>query len=232
MKIVLFDIDSTLLRDAGASSAAFDFAFAEMFGRTPAPLDRHGRTDPFIARHIALSTIGRELGREEDVALHARYVELLPECLDKSAGFRVLPGARELCEVLAADGSFVLGLQTGNLEPCAWAKVKRAGLDAYFSFGAFASDAEDRSHIVRTAIRRGRESAGVPVAASDVFVLGDSLNDIAAGNDNGAFAIGVATGKSSPDELIAAGAGLVVSDLRETSAMYKVLKPSRVREVL
>jgi phosphoglycolate phosphatase len=215
MKILLFDIDSTLLRDGGASTAAFNAAFNEFFGRLPEAVDKHGCTDPFIARTLALATIGRELTPSEDARLHARYIELLPGFLKTSENFRVFPGAREACEELSADPEIALGLQTGNLEKTAYAKLRRAGLEGYFHFGGFGSDAEKRGELVKIAIERGRTFVNHHVPEKEVFLIGDSVLDVKAGIENGIRTIGVATGKDSIDELTDAGAEMVLRDLTE-----------------
>ena len=228
MKMILFDIDSTLLKDGGASSASFGQAFKEMFLIAPLSIDKHGKTDPVIARETALATIGRDLTADEGSRLHARYAELLPEYLEKSDSFSVMKGAIELCKRIHSAPAFLLGIQTGNLEPCSWAKLRRARLDAFFGFGGFGSDSSDRTQLVRIAIERGRAVAKAPLEEIKIIVIGDSRNDIIAGNDNGAFTIGVATGKDRESDFIAAGASAMVNDLSEKSGIYDILNGSGI----
>jgi phosphoglycolate phosphatase len=223
LKIVLFDIDSTLLKDGGAATVAFDTAFFEMFGLAPARVDKHGKTDPDISREIALATIGRSLSESEEAQLRMRYCELFPDFLEKSEGFSTLNGAIELCSRLSQVHSFVCGLQTGNLEVCAWLKLKKANLDTFFHFGGFGSDASERPALVKVGIERGLIHAGVSAGDADIIVIGDSTLDIMAGNRNGAFTIGVATGKDGIDDLAAVHAAAVVSDLTKASGIYEIL---------
>ncbi len=222
-KIILFDIDSTLLKDGGALSAAFETAFMEMFSLMPLRVDKHGQTDPNIIRKTSRITLKRDLTHSEDARLRARYCELYPEYLEKTRAFSLLEGARELCSTLGSDPACCLGLQTGNLEPCAWIKLKKANLDPFFLFGGFGSDHANRTLVVKTAIERGAALAGVEAGEAQVFVIGDSIHDIAAGNRNNAFTIGVATGKDSPRDLSAAKADAVVPDLSASSGIFKLL---------
>ena len=130
MKLVLFDIDGTLLHDGGGGRAAFDAAFQNLFfvSEASAGVNTHGRTDPRISREAALKALGRELTARESHALHRRYVDLLPHHLASSQEFRLLDGVIELCESLHADSQILLGLQTGNLELAAEAKLSRANI--------------------------------------------------------------------------------------------------------
>ena len=221
---MLFDIDSTLLRDGGAAGTAFNRAFLEQFGKPPAHTDKYGKTDPVIAQEIAVATLGRVLEPSEVAFLHKRYSELLPDCLYRSDGFAVYPGAAELVSALERDGSFTLGIQTGNLEPCARAKLHRAGMDRHFKFGGFGSDSPDRARLVAVAVERGRAFAGWKNTHGKVLLIGDSPLDILAGKANGVFTVGVATGKSSPADLTNAGAGAVVKDLTDTAALVNLLR--------
>jgi phosphoglycolate phosphatase len=223
IRLVLFDIDSTLLIDGGAAGRAYDHAFKELFDILPAAVDKHGKTDPNITREIARATFGRELEPDEEKRLHSRYCELFPAYLETSGSFRVLRGAWELCAELNGNPSFALGIQTGNIEPCADVKLRRARLDSFFRFGGFGSDAADRTILVSKAIERGKAVTGYDCRKNDVIVIGDSPHDIIAGKCNGAFTIGVTTGKSTAVELAAAGANAVIPDLSETSVLREIL---------
>ena len=225
MKLVLFDIDSTLLKDGGAAHAAFNTAFIELFGSEPAGVDKHGKTDPAIAQETAMATIGRELTEAEAGRLYSRYCELFQDFLEKSKAFYIMNGALELCKRLSSDPSFLLGLQTGNFEINARAKLLKAGLNTYFHFGGFASDSPDRTQLVKIGIDRGFAILGPAVHDAGVFVIGDSLQDVIAGNANNAFTIGVTTGKDSADDFVAANADAIVADLTEASGIYELLRP-------
>ncbi len=223
MKLILFDIDSTLLTDGGAATAAFNLAFREIFGVEPVSVDKHGKTDPNILAETAMSTVGREPTETEYGRLQTRYCELFPEFLEKTSAFSLMNGARKLCARLSLAPSCCLGLQTGNFEPCARVKMQKAGLCSFFRFGGFGSDCADRARLVRIAIERGIVTANTTHFDATVIVIGDSTHDIIAGNHNNAFTIGVTTGKDCRNDLFAAKAATVVSDLTESSGIYEIL---------
>jgi phosphoglycolate phosphatase-like HAD superfamily hydrolase len=107
----------------------------------------------------------------------------------------------------------ILGLATGNIELGARIKLERGGLNPYFSFGGFGSDAEDRTELVRKASEKAADKYGASIATSNIFVIGDTPLDIEAGKRCGFKTVGVATGSYSVDELLAAGASFAVKDL-------------------
>jgi phosphoglycolate phosphatase-like HAD superfamily hydrolase len=222
-KLILFDIDGTLIRDGGAAVSAFDQAFGELFGVSDASstVDKHGRTDLEICRDAARHALDRDLLPEEIEALQARYLDYLPGTLDDCKGYRVLPGVADLCAELARDDRVLLGLQTGNLEPAAWAKLRRGGLTDYFTFGGFGSDSADRSVLVRMAIDRGRSLA--PIDASAVFVVGDAPGDILAGRRNRARTVAVGTGLTGLDALRPLKPDYVLPDLSDITRFKHLL---------
>ena len=223
MKLILFDIDSTLLRDGGAAQGAFNQAFVEQFGTTPGYIDKYGKTDLNIAQETARVTLNRDFSQEEFRLLHERYCELYPPYLTQSSEFRLCPGVMELCRNLYSDRSCILGIQTGNFEVQAKAKLEKAALTPFFRFGGYGSDCPDRAELIKITIDRGMQVAGRNVPKSAIFVIGDSVHDVRAGKNNGVFSIGVTTGANSEEELFAAGADAVVKDLTEESGIFKII---------
>jgi len=126
----------------------------------------------------------------------------------------VKPGVRELLERLTAE-DYLVGLTTGNLEPAAHAKLRRGGLDHYFSFGGYGSDAERRVDLTRRAIERARRLAGEELPSSAILAVGDTPRDVEAGHGAGIKVVGVATGEYSVAELDGAGADWTVPTLAE-----------------
>jgi phosphoglycolate phosphatase-like HAD superfamily hydrolase len=135
-------------------------------------------------------------------------------------GGRLLPGVREMLDAVAALPETRLGVATGNFRRAAHAKLRHFGLDGYFADGGFADDAEDRAELVRIAIRRLGGAAG---GAYRVFVIGDTSHDVLAAQANGAVAVGVATGYSTPEMLAAVGAAHVFTDLSNPGAVLRAL---------
>lgn len=216
MTIALFDIDGTLLRAGGAGRRALELALAEVLGGRDdlslGSVEFAGRTDPWIVAE-GLS----KHGIDPDEALVAevlhRYVAHLPVQLDLAQAFEVLPGVVQLLGTLVDRGTVALGLGTGNTEPAAYAKLTRGGLDSFFSFGGFGSDHSDRAELLRVGLDRGLRHANGGGEARAV-VIGDTPHDVRAAQAIGAECIAVSTGQYPGEALEAAGARIVVSDLR------------------
>lgn len=211
MRIILFDIDGTLLLTGGAGLHALARAFGELYGVVGAgeDVEFHGRTDPLILDSIAERHLGRPLGPGELDAIVERYLEHLPKTL-ADRPYRVLPGVQQLLDSLHVRQDVVLGLATGNFEPAAWQKLRRGGLDRYFSFGGFGSDHADRAELTRIAVSRGRGLAGKD---APVLVVGDTVHDIRCARAAGATCLAVATGNASSAVLAGEGADWAVESL-------------------
>ncbi len=218
MKILLFDIDGTLISAGPASRRAFNTAFKELFYTEPVidDVEIDGATDPQICHDIAIATFSRSLTYDEYSLLIDRYVELLYIEIDVETDFRVMPGVSELLKTLKGNDDFHVGLQTGNIEQAAHAKLSRAGLVEFFDFGGFGTDSADRSEIISLALGRAKDFLNIrEVYLEDVFVIGDSPQDIRAAKKLGVKAIGVGTGIYSIDELMAEEPNCVVTDLSD-----------------
>jgi phosphoglycolate phosphatase len=205
MKLVLFDIDGTLLTDRGASREAFAEALRTVYdyhddlGR----YDFSGRTDPQIA-HMVLGDAGH--GREDIAARLPSLWELYLSRLETNATpdrVRVMPGIRELVAALHEHEEVALALLTGNIERGARLKLGGANLNDYFTFGAFGSDSADRTELPPVAIRRASIHLGKQFAGSDVVIIGDSIYDVRCGVPYDATTIAVASGKT-PGEVLRA----------------------------
>ncbi len=216
MQAILFDIDGTLIRSGGASDRAWQRAFEELQGVDVeiAEVTGKGVPDPAVGRQAFEAAMGREATDGEMAALLARRLEYLPEEVERSDGYRVMPGVEELLEILLDRGS-LLGLTTGNVEGAAQIKLARANLNRFFSFGGYGSDSPDRTELTRTALERAALLAGQPVDLSTAFSVGDTPRDVEAGHGAGIRVIGVATGEYSVPALLEAGADAAVDNLTE-----------------
>jgi phosphoglycolate phosphatase len=216
VKLLLFDVDQTLVNTGGAGLRALDRACFRLLQIEHAMdgIRPHGKTDPAIVREIFRVRSGKTtVVNGEIAAILESYVSYLKDEVRLSATYRVLPGIISLLDELMLRPDVALGLATGNVEPGARIKLERGGLNRYFSFGGFASDSEDRTELVRQAAEKAANKIGRPLAASDVFVIGDTPLDIDAGKQAGFQTVGVGTGSYSVDQLLAAGANFAVSDL-------------------
>lgn len=196
-------------------------ALAEAFGR-PLSFDGisfSGKTDPQIFREIVMLDISLGGGTGDDVetavtaaleAYKAAARGYLP-----TADVRALPGAIKLVQRFHEREDVQLALLTGNVREMAYLKLSRISLDAYFPFGAFGCDAEERGELPRFALTRARAHIGRTFVGKDVIVIGDTPRDIACGKKVGATTVGVATGHFSVDELAAHGPDVVLETLEE-----------------
>ncbi len=217
IRLILFDLDGTLVHTGGAGLRAFDRAMAIEFD--PAMnlkvLSPAGMTDPAIFREIFHHNKGRLPTEGEENRLFSRYLDYLDEEVRNSEGFRVLPGVRELLDDLSSRDDFLLGLGTGNMENGARIKLERPGLDRYFLYGGYGSDSADRPGLLAKAVERGTALAGSSASIDAVFVVGDTPRDVAAGKAISALTLAVASGPHELAELNDTGADLTVSDLTD-----------------
>jgi phosphoglycolate phosphatase-like HAD superfamily hydrolase len=225
-KIILFDIDGTLVLTGGAGMRALNRACEETTGLSDAFADVPvaGRTDRIILSD-AMSKAGRELDDQLFSALRSRYIQLLREEIQvPGRGVKaILPGVRELLDVLAARDDVFLGLVTGNFEEGARIKLEYFDLWRYFRCGAYGEDAADRNDLVPFAWRRALECGLNAGHVDNVFVVGDTPHDVACAHAAGATPIAVATGSFTADQLRKAGAREVFSDLRDTRGFVSLL---------
>ena len=215
-RILLFDIDGTLVSTGGAGAVAWKQAFEELHG-IPADIGQFtdaGMTDPDVGAKTFEAVMDREPTPRELAQLIQRRLEHLPEAIAQSEGYKVLPGVPERLRQLSRDGH-LLGLITGNGDGAAFVKLSRGDLMRWFSFGAYATAGVDRAGIVRHAVERGEATLGKDVPNSEIFVIGDTPRDIEAAHAVGCTAIAVATGHHDADALREAGADHVLETLEE-----------------
>jgi phosphoglycolate phosphatase len=215
-RILLFDIDGTLVSTGGAGAVAWKQAFLELY-EIPADIGQFtdaGMTDPDVGAKTFEAVLGRRPTAHELAALIQRRLEHLPEAVAESKGYKVLPGVPERLRQLSRAGH-LLGIITGNGDGAAHIKLARGDLNRWFSFGAYASAGLDRAGIVREAVERGEAMLGEDVPNAEIFVVGDTPRDIEAAHAVGCTAIAVATGHYDAAALLAAGADHVVATLEE-----------------
>jgi phosphoglycolate phosphatase-like HAD superfamily hydrolase len=227
MKLVLFDIDGTVLLSSGAGKRAVMRAMQEVFGSTgPADHRFDGKTDPQIVRELQ-RTVGHA---DAHIDAHlpraiGRYVELLTEELDRPGNRAwTLPGVVELIDALETRDDVILGLLTGNVVEGARAKLTAVGIDPdRFVVGAYGSDNETRSALPAIARQRVIDTHGHELTGHDIVIIGDTPADVQCGQSLGVRAIGVATGHYSVEDLLACGAYAAFDDLSETAAVIDAI---------
>lgn len=226
-RLVLFDIDGTLLWTNGAGRRAMEAAMLKIFGKTgPADYRYDGKTDRQIVREsmraeqIDDATIDARLPEVETL-----YLEFLDaELAAPHTRIRALDGVTELLDAMSRIPHHVPGLLTGNLQAGAERKLRAAGIDfAGFAVGAFGSDHERRDALPAVAQRRARERLGHDLTGEALVIIGDTPHDVYCGQALGVRAIAVATGHFGMSELAACGPAAVLPDLRDTTAVLRAI---------
>ncbi|WP_042383855.1 HAD family hydrolase [Streptacidiphilus melanogenes] len=222
--IVLWDIDHTLIENSGVSKEIYAATFTALAGLPPsAPVVTEGRTDRsimtdlFRRHHLEPPRWAAiEQALAETGAAHASEL--------RRRGY-VLPGAREVLEALAGEPGAVSSVLTGNIAANALVKLRAFGLDVLvdLTVGAYGADCEDRSALVPVARRRISAAYALP-ASAPVLLVGDTPRDVQAALLNGDAVLAVASGSYSQDALHAAGAPVVLPDLRDTARVLAILR--------
>lgn len=227
--IVLWDIDHTLIENAGVSKEIYAAAFSLLAGRRPAgPARTEGRTDRLIMRDMFL----RDGLLEPDwPAVEAALARAGEERLgDLRVRGTALPGVREVLKAASAHEDWVSSVLTGNIAANARVKLSAFGLDALLdlSVGAYGADAELRPDLVAVARERARRLYDMPAAVPAVLV-GDTPRDVEAALATNSGIIAVASGIHSAEELAAAGASVVLPDLSDTTELLGILETFAVQ---
>jgi phosphoglycolate phosphatase len=229
MKMILFDIDGTLLHTGGCGRIAFEKAFEDLFGVEDSwgDLIPDGKTDPVIIEEITARILKRSLNDSEYETLCERYHFYFRIEIQNPPQFRLMPGVERLLKALAEEPALFLGVATGNFEEAAWMKLERGNLKSFFKFGGFASDSADRTELTAEALRRGEKIMGRKAERHSVFLIGDTPFDVAVGKKLGLQTIGVATGRTGCEEFLRLGAQYALKNLEDTDGFLKLLQDTR-----
>lgn len=226
MKILLFDIDGTLIHSGGSGVHGMNLAFQELWGVANAlhGVQLSGRTDILILQE-AMARHRLTWNDEQIQRFKVRYFIHLAEDMKRPrSARRLMPGFPELLGHLQRTDHVHIGLLTGNWIKSAEIKLAHFDLWKYFEFGAFADDESDRNKLVPHAIRRAREKFGITVSRDRVYVIGDTPRDVECARPHGAIAVAVATGEYSAEELRAHAPDHLFQDFSEVEAVLKILK--------
>ena len=217
-RLVLFDIDGTLLSTGADARTTFASALQDVYG-TSGDVEGYtfeGRLDPLIvtdlmrAAGVADATITAR--RADALAL---YLDRLERALNERPPV-LKPGVLALLDALENVPGLVLALLTGNLERGARLKLGFAGIWHRFTFGVWGDDATCREELGPVALRRARPATGMAFAGPECVVVGDSRHDVACGLAFGARAVAVGTGRTALPILRAAGAHALLEDFSDT----------------
>ena len=221
--LALFDIDGTLVRGARCHYQAFVESIKKFYGfeEDISGISYAGKTDPQILREVL------ELGGFKVEEIEASFkicqkymVEYYLKNIYKE-NVMALSGTAELLGELQKNKT-LLGLVTGNLEPIAYAKLGKVGLNGYFPFGGFGSDSAERSDLVKKALYLAKNRYGYD--GDSIFVIGDTPRDVHAAQVYKLKTIAVATGSYSVEELENCGADYVLESLTDKNEVLEILK--------
>ena len=222
-RLLLWDIDATLITTGGAGEKSLQRIVQRRFGVADdfRDIEIAGRTDAGIAANI-LRKYRVEPTAENIAALLDEYIHALTEMLPLVPG-RVLPGVADLLERMEAKPDRVLALLTGNLRRGAELKLRHCGLWDYFPFGAFADDHADRNQLGAFARARAQKLHQQEFAGAQIDVIGDTGHDIACGKIFGARTIAVATGTWTRDQLAAHEPDFLFDDFSQVDEVIAAL---------
>lgn len=228
MRLLLFDIDGTLIRSQGAGRETMIYALKQLFG-TAGPVDDYrmdGKTDPrIITDLLTAAKVPRQQINDRlpeiylMMAQHGR--QIFPE-----RGITPCPGVPELLAALALRQDAVIGLLTGNSSHTAPLKLAAAGIDpAQFRVGAYGSDHMDRNALPAIAMERAAKLTGRPFQGSNTVIIGDTPADILCARTGLATAVAVASGWHSTDALSRYQPDHILESLHNTQEVINILLP-------
>jgi len=224
-RLLLWDIDGTLVSAGGISKRALVDALVEVFG-TAGPVEEYefsGKTDPQIVREL-MRGAGKNDGEidhrvADALALYRGYLQdsIRPEHV------RAKPGIPPLLDRLAVAPGVTLALLTGNIEPCARFKLAPVDLNRHFPFGVYGSDHEDRYQLPALAVVRAQEAVGHRFSGKEIVVIGDSIHDVRCGRSLGVRSVAVASGVTAYETLAAENPDSLARDFSDAEAAIETI---------
>jgi len=223
-KLILFDIDKTLISGNKAHEMAFSEAFRTVYGvdTNINVINHHGMTDKQIIIEVL-----KKSGLNQDfiVSKLDECTKVMVEYFKKNigtGGIFLYEGVKDLLELLNKN-NILMGLVTGNLEDIARGKLKIADINDYFKIGGFGSDSMRRTDLIKLAIKKAEKKIG-SLENDNVFLFGDTPRDIKAGQEAGVKTVGVATGIYSEEQLRDAGADFVLDNLKDAKKVLEIIE--------
>jgi len=230
MRLILWDIDGTLVQAGEVGRDIFTEAFQAVLGRAPdqvtaKALTMAGRTDPEIALEFLTAHEVAEGERHLPAFSEALVTALAAKAAAIRERGRAMPGAREVLEALDRTDGVVQSLLTGNVQPNALLKLASFELDGYLDFevGGFGSDHHHRPSLVQVARDKAERKYRTAFDGAATVLVGDTPLDVAAGKAGGARVVAVATGPYQAGELRATEADAVLEDLGDTEAALRAI---------
>lgn len=225
-RLVLFDIDGTIMSTGGIGRQCFHRAIEAVHGPLPQAAGWRfaGKTDPQICQELlAEAGVAPEAIARLTPAVLDHYLDGLEAGLKTAPECHLKPGVRELLAALASHSNATIGLLTGNVERGARIKLAHFSLLPYFALGAFGSDHADRRALPAIALDRAASATGHRHVGKEIVIIGDTEHDIRCGEAHGVRTIAVATGPFSAEDLASHGADHVFADLAETDRVLEAI---------
>ncbi|MBA2116000.1 HAD family hydrolase [Bremerella alba] len=223
MKVCLFDIDGTLITTGMAGKDAMIEAFLKVAELTELEhiFQVSGKTDRGIFAEL-YELHGQTLNEDAWHTFLDQYLGGLATNLPQRQGL-VLEGVAALLAKLSQRDDVLLGLLTGNVEKGAALKLGHYGIHEYFAFGGFGDHHPNRDDVARAALEAAEVFHGETISPNDVYVIGDTPNDVKCARSIGAKAVAVATGVFSEEELEAAKPDLLLTNLADAEAVTRFI---------
>lgn len=224
-RLILFDIDETMIHSSGAGRKALTRALSEIFGHAISfdGISLSGKTDPQIIAEVLIAH-----GYTEDHAtevleqVFSIYLPYLEEEVREAEEFRVHEGVFALLDALQSTDAYV-GLLTGNIEPGARIKLRPFDLNRYFEFGAFGCDSGNRMELPAVAHKRAEQKFNAKIDRNEIVIIGDAQNDVLCAKGYGARALAVCTGRTTKQTLSALEPHYLFDTLKETAQVLDAI---------
>jgi phosphoglycolate phosphatase len=216
MRLVLFDIDGTLIRPSRIGSKVVAHALTDVFGSAGpiGHLNFAGKTDLAIILYLMMAEGLSEYEIRLNLPLVYQQMEVHAQRFFPQAGLKAFPGIGDLLKQIGNSGRILLGIQTGNINHTAQLKLQAAAIESeQFSIGAYGSDAIQRSDLIPIAWTRAKRKTGKSFTGEDTIVIGDTPADIDCAKVNGAISVAVATGSYSGADLAKSGPTYLLDNL-------------------
>jgi phosphoglycolate phosphatase len=225
-RLILFDIDETMIHSSGAGRRALERALFDEFGREIKfdGISLSGKTDPqIISEVLHAHGLSDKQCAEFMERLFERYLPYLEEEVREAEVFRLHEGVVELLEQLRGQEGVFVGLLTGNIERGARIKLRPFDLNRYFEFGAFGCDSANRMELPAVAHERARKRFNKSIEKHEIVIIGDAQNDVLCAKGYGAKALAVCTGRTSKAALTELEPHYIFDSLKETAQVLDAI---------
>lgn len=224
-KLVLFDLDGTLVYTGAAGRNALTKAVKQLYGKEP-DFEHSlisGRTDTDNFSLVYQLVKGKKPTKTEFKKIHDKYLELLPLEIEKSCKqkkYKSVPGIKKLLAKLAEEKEVALGLGTGNIEQGAKIKLAPSGLLKYFTYGGYGEDGHTREEMLKAAVKRAEKKFKTKFTPDQVYIVGDTHRDVLAAKACGYHSAAVTCGFGDPKLLQRAAAELQIDNFNDVKTFY------------